>query len=265
MLKHIKNSSSLIVPTPLSTSNNEYLVKCEHDEIPSPRYCDMFNWISGKIKWRSIDENYSYKIGSLVGQLQRNGQSVKIKHRNYWNADGLVGTDKAKFYNIEKLTGISKREQGIITSARRFTYKILSNFEKNNKDRIGLVHGDIQPNNIVSINNDYAIIDFDDCGVGFYGDDLATMLFAYEFLTENEKHKNFDRLKEALYEGYSKHMPFSQKDADLIPYLLLARKLSVVGWLELRKDNPRLRCYFKESVVRAIKFYEKLKRNKHKV
>jgi len=74
-------------------------------------------------------------------------------------------------------------------------------------------------------------------------------------LVESEK-KSFAALRDALLQGYTEFMPLTQKDIDMIPYFLLARKLCVVAWLESRKDNPRLKSYFLKEVKRTIKFFK---------
>ena len=260
-LRHIRKTTDLLVPIPICTNDNQYVIKLKHPTISTARYCDMFEWLPGKRRWKSVDKKYAYNLGSIVAQLQKNGQEMTIKHRHYWSADGLVGTDNAKFYNVENLSDVTAKEQEIITEARRCAYRTLKQYEDSHKDKTGLIHGDMQPNNILVHKNQYAIIDFDDCGVGLYGDDLATALFAFEYIAEGEKTKNFFELKDTLFRGYAEHMPLTQEDINLSPYFLLARKLITIGWLELRRDNPSLRSYFRVAVVRAIHFFEQLEKN----
>lgn len=257
-INHILKKSDISVPRPLLTRKDTYLAEAFHPAISTLRYCDMFEWLPGKKLWKSIDSNYAYEMGLIIAQLQRNGKQVKIKHRHYWDADGLVGENKAKFWNVENLSGISKKDQMLITSARRLTYKRLKTYQDNNPEAVGLIHEDIQPNNLLVHNDKFSVIDFDDCGVGLYGEDLAVALFAFEYVVGSGKSKNFMELKAALFNGYSQYMPLTQKDIEMSPYFLLARKLAVIGWLEARKENPRLRAYFKEAIDRAIKFYKTL-------
>ncbi len=255
-LHHITNTTDLLVPKPVLTIGGDYLVQQKHQALPTTRLCDLFEWRPGKILWKSIDEHYSYNLGSVIGQLQKNGKDVVIEHRNYWNVDGLIGTDKAKFYNVEQLTGVSPAEQKMITDARRFAYQKLKNYEDAYRNRSGLIHNDMQPNNFIYHQGRYAVIDFDDCGIGLYGDDLAVALFAFEYLTEGESGKSFSKLKEALFHGYSEHMLLPQEEIDLIPYFLLARKLNAISWIELRKkENPKLAPYYYDAIVRAMQFF----------
>jgi Ser/Thr protein kinase RdoA (MazF antagonist) len=121
----------------------------------------------------------------------------------------------------------------------------------------------MQPNNILYYKNNYAVIDFDNCGIGLYGDDLAFSLFAFEHVTEGREQKIYQELKEALFTRYSEHMPLGEEDINLVPYFLLARKLASIAWLELKRSKSKLRAYFPTAVARAIKFFEQLQKNNY--
>lgn len=261
-LNHITEKTDIVVPKPIFTIDKQYVIEGHHSLISTSRFCTLFEWLPGKTRWKSINNQYAYNLGSLMAQLQKNGQAVNIKNRHYWSADGLVGTSKAKFYNVEKLHNVSPNEQKIITAARRKTHRKLKQYETSHKNKSGLMHGDMQPNNILCHKGNYAVIDFDDCGVGLYGDELATALCAFEHVAEGNKKKIFLKLRESLFAGYSEYMPLTQQDINLSPYFMLARKLVTIGWLEIRRDNPELRPYHRTGVKRAIKFFNSLEKRK---
>ena len=255
-LKYISGTSDIRVPKPFCSKDGEFVVKCYHPSIDAPRYCDMFEWVPGGFRWKSINDQYAYSLGETIAKLQQNGKSVKTQHRNYWDAGGLVGTDRAKFHNVENLTGISKKRQDLITLARRYARNKLSVFEKKHPRKSGLIHADLHPNNFIYHKEGCSVIDFDDCGVGLYGYDLAVAMFAFEYIAEAEKKINYESIKESLLTGYSQHMPLEQCDLDMSSNLLLARKLSVLAWLESRKENPRLKEFFNKELKRTIKYFK---------
>ena len=255
-INHIINATDLLVPKPVKTIDGHYVVKA--DNIPSNRFCMVFEWLHGKKRWKSINEQYAYELGTIIAQLQKSGQGIEMQHRQYWLTDGLVGTDKARFYNLEQLTDVSVEEQNHITTARKIVYEQLKQYEMAHKDKTGVIHSDLQPNNILVHQGHYSVIDFDECGIGFYGDDLAVALCAFEHVAEGNKHKNFMKLKESLFSGYSRYMPLSEEDIQLNPYFMLARKLITIAWLEARKDNPSLRYYFPIAIERAIQLSQQI-------
>ena len=258
-LQHIANTTNLLVPIPVKTIDGKYLIEARHPLLLSSRFCTVFEWLPGKKRWKSINELYARNLGEIIAKLQKSGQGINMQHRHYWLADGLVGADTARFFNVEQLTEVSVEEQEMITAARRIVYEKLKHYEIAHKDKTGVVHTDIQPNNILVHDGHYAVIDFDECGIGFYGDDLAVALCAFEHVAEGNKQKSFMKLREALFNGYSKFMPLSEEDIQLSPYFILARKLTTIAWLEARKNNPNLRYYFPIAIKRAITFFQKLR------
>jgi Ser/Thr protein kinase RdoA (MazF antagonist) len=258
-LNHIKNKTNILVPTPIPNKNGKYTMECHHAGMSAPRFCTLFEWLPGKRRWKSVNKDYAYNLGLLISQLQKVGKSLNIKHRNYWNADSVVGTTKAKFYNVEKLHDVTVTEQKWITQARRVVHYELKQYEKLHKDKFGLIHGDMQPNNILVNKGKYAVIDFDDCGMGLYGVDLGTALCAFEHVVEADKRKSFQSLQDSLLQGYAEHMPLSQQDIELLPYFMLSIKLLTIAWLEIRRDNPQISKYHKIGVKRAISFFRSIK------
>ncbi|MBS0289765.1 MAG: phosphotransferase [Proteobacteria bacterium] len=257
-LNHIKNKTNILVPTPIKNNYGKFAIECFHPMMSSPRFCTLFEWLPGKTKWKTINESYALNLGKLISQLQESGRHLNIKHRIYWNADSLVGTSKAKFYNIEKLHDVTPNQQKLITQARKVTHHKLKQYEKLHKEKYGLIHGDMQPNNILVNKGKYAVIDFDDCGMGLYGVDLGTALCAFEHVAEGNERKNFQSLQDSLLHGYAEHMPLTQQDINLLPYFMLSIKLMTIAWLEIRRDNPQVRGYYQIAVNRAIEFYKKI-------
>ncbi|AWN72475.1 phosphotransferase [Legionella anisa] len=257
-INHILATTDLIVAAPVKTVSEQYFIEIHHQMIPSNRFCLLFEWLPGKTKWKSINEQYANNLGKLIGTLHQSGRSLSMKHRDYWRADGLIGAQTAKFYNIEKLSAVSAHEQQLLTAARRMVYELLKGLESEHPDKTGVIHTDTQPNNILVHQGQFAIIDFDDCGLGFYNDDLAVALCAFEHVTEGNHRKSFDQLKDALLDGYNESMPLLAEDIRLLPYFMLARKLVTIAWLEARKTNPGIRYYFPIAIERAIQFYQHL-------
>lgn len=255
-LNCILRTTEITVPRPVCSDEGKYLIEYKHTEISEPRYCSLFDWVEGRHLWKSINKDYAYNLGILTAQLASSGKQVKAKNRNYWTAEGLVGTDKPRYVNLDHLTGVSKEQQKIITAARHCAYTKLKKYEIAHPSKVGLIHEDLNPNNIIILKNHYGVIDFDDCGIGIYGYDLTAPLFAFEYLTEEDKKKDFNLLKEALYQGYSKYVSLTQEDIDMIPYFLLTRKLTAIAALELRKDNPKLGLWFLNAVERAVKYFK---------
>lgn len=258
-MNHILATTDLVIPKPVKSVSGQYFTEIQCSSIiPTSRNCLVFEWLPGKKQWRSINEHYAKELGQLIAKLHLSGRGVSMKHRKYWLTDGLIGTENPKFYNLEQLSDVSLQEQQLITSARKMAYEILKEQEIKHPEKTGVIHSDTQPNNILVHHGQFSIIDFDECGLGFYHDDLAVALCAFEHVAEENQRKSFQQLKNALLEGYSKYMPLSEEDIELLPYFILTRKLVTIAWLEAWKSNPGIRSYYPIAIKRTIDFYKQL-------
>lgn len=255
-LNYIIKTTDILVPHLVKSCIGESWIEGIFGEHQI-RYCILFEWINGKRLWKGIEKNYAFHLGKLMGQLQKNGKNLTLEHRLYWDVESLVGIQHPKHWNVEKLSDITVKQQDIIARAREFVYKKLKDYETNFPDKSGLIHGDLNPNNIIVQNKRYAVIDFDDCGIGLYGYDIANALHAFQNLIKGSPEKNYRALEESLFNGYTETMPLSQVDIDTMPYFLLAQRLSGVGALELRKNNTRMRSYFLTAVNNVIETFQK--------
>ena len=81
------------------------------------------------------------------------------------------------------------------------------------------------------------MIDFDDCGFGYYDFDIAIALNSLS------KHKNSKNLKKALLEAYKD----DSLDMQSIQIFLAARKIVELGWLNSRSHIPRIKNHIPQT------------------
>lgn len=257
-LNHILKTMDILVPKPNRTKSDQFVIACQHPSVEETRYCELFDWLPGKRKWHSVSRQYALDLGTIIARLQKNGQSMRIKHRHFCDVESLVGTSKARYFNVEKLSDINKKQQSMITEVRRAVYSRLKHYEDTHKGKSGLIHGDLQPNNILYHNKNVAVIDFDNCGIGLYGFELGTALHAFHQVSKSSKNKSYEELEEALYDGYSQFMSLTEEDIQLMPYYILALRLVTIGWLEREKGNPSLRRYYNIAISETIDYFKNI-------
>ena len=98
-----------------------------------------------------------------------------------------------------------------------------------------------------------AAIDFDDCGFGFHAYDLVVPLRNAEYILGKRRRRELPKFKDALVEGYSRQCGWDEEDEDILPYMMVARGIALLGWLNSRSDNPSLRKNFKIVATRVVK------------
>ncbi len=189
-----------------------------------------------------------------MGELQYLTKEKKVKHRNFWNAEGLIGLNP-RLGKISNLLTASKENQKFVNEERARVFKKIKNFETQYPKRMGLIHADMHFGNVIFQKDDIGVIDFDDCGYGAFLYDLAIpLLMVEDILTKNKKLKQLPYFKEALLIGYASKMSFDKTDEEMVTYYQKARKLAMLGWIQSRSDNPRLKKMQKKIIIKAVAY-----------
>jgi Ser/Thr protein kinase RdoA (MazF antagonist) len=93
-------------------------------------------------------------------------------------------------------------------------------------ERFGLIHGDLRAANLLfdSDTQTITVIDFDDCGLSWFGYDVAA---AVSFL---EHRPELEELTSEFLTGYRRLAEFSRADAQALPALIMLRRLQLLAW-----------------------------------
>jgi Ser/Thr protein kinase RdoA (MazF antagonist) len=249
-LNHL-SKRGLSVPNPVTSKNGNLVETIEHHDIQGSRNCSVFKWIHGGFIRKSVKPQHMFEIGQLLADFQNNTPKGKTDNRQYWTAGGLVGSNP-KFGSLDKLVGISSKQQNTLTNARKTILKKLKQFEKRYPSKQGLIHADLHFGNIVSNGKNLGAIDFDDCGYGFFAYDLAIPYISVQSSLGAKKKHLFAEYKKALIDGYKTKRKWDKEDDTIFPHLVTARKLLMLGWLNSRSDNPRLKKYLKVAVKNTL-------------
>ncbi len=92
-------------------------------------------------------------------------------------------------------------------------------------DRYGLIHADLRLANLLEHDGDVAVIDFDDCGWGWYLYDFGTAVSFFEH------DPRVPELADAWTRGYRSVRDLSAEDEAEIPTFVMMRRLLLVAWI----------------------------------
>ena len=92
-------------------------------------------------------------------------------------------------------------------------------------ERFGLIHADMRLANLLVNGRDIQVIDFDDCGFGWFLFDLGASVSFFEHDPRTPA------LCDAWQRGYRRILPLPAKDAAEIPTFVLLRRLQLVAWV----------------------------------
>ena len=250
-LAHLAKDGTLLLPKPVRSKHGNLIERLATAGVPAGRFCCVFEWVDGRFFGKSPTLAQLRALGQVIGKIQARTPASGVTHRRYWHADGLLGLN-AKFGSIESLAGVSPKNQKTISKARRLVWNKLRRFEKEFPRRLGLIHADLHFGNVLGAGENIGVIDFDDCGFGFHAYDLAVSLSSVENALGPKNMEKFPKFKAALLSGYTHEARWDADDEMILPYLMTARKLVMLGWLNSRSDNPRLKKRLAGAVKRAL-------------
>lgn len=92
-------------------------------------------------------------------------------------------------------------------------------------DRYGLIHADMRLGNLLVAGDQVSLIDFDDCGLCWFGYDFAAAI------SFHETHKAVPALKAAWLDAYRTIRPFSDRDAEMLDSMVMLRRMALLAWI----------------------------------
>ncbi len=206
------------------------------------RQLDIFQWIDGQqlgsvetgvaLAGVSVGDTYR-EVGRLAARLHNHSAAWEVPlgfRRHAWDAAGLVGETPlwGRFWELEAL---SPSERRLLVRLRQALLEELNGFGVG-RDRYGLIHADLVPENILVDGNKLQVIDFDDAGYGWHLFEIATSLYFIR------RESIYEEARRSVIEGYREQRPLPDEHLAKLPMFLAARGTTYLGWVHTRSGEP---------------------------
>lgn len=213
--------------------------------VPEPRQVDIVDWIEGE-QLGSLEEGLEGSadeirerfetIGSIMAKIHNHAQHwIKPEGftRHAWDVDGLTGEEPfwGRFWELPALSSMQRSRMLEVRDRLRADLAAFGAAP----DRYGLIHADMLFENILTGADGIRVIDFDDCGYGWYLFDIVTSIV---FLHGTG---HFAPAKEALIAGYRQARPLTDEHLAAFPVMLMARATTYLGWMHTRAETETAR------------------------
>lgn len=248
-LSRLNKVKKLQVPCPVANTKGQLFTKVQLENVIEPTNLVLFKWTEGRFIENKFTLAHAEQLGELIGILHSSVRGHHVKHRRYWNADGLLSKG-AKLGDLWQLS-IPKGKHQKILKLRKQIYDKLNKYEKKYPKKLGLIHADLHTGNFFFNKKGIVTIDFDDCGLGFFAYDLAIPFMVID-RTDKLSQQNKNDLKQAILKAYRQYCEFSELDEKLIEVCIQARMLIMLAWLRKRSSIPRLKKYFKVHLKKVL-------------
>lgn len=248
-LKQLVKDTDLIIAKPVSnTSGGEITMVMINGQ---PYYCIVYQYLSG-IAPDPLSGKQSLSDFEQVGRITAilHCQTIRWEEgralcRPVWDYEALLGR-QALLGDWRLCRELEEDGYGIICRTCQVIEKRLAAYGRC-RDSFGLIHSDLRSANLLVENGQMKIIDFDDCGYGWYLYDLAA---AISFV---EDHPMAMQWIEAWIQGYERVRPMKERDYREIETFVMTRRIQLLAWITSHDDSDPVKLYYKGFANRTVR------------
>ena len=225
-MRALQDQAGVITPQAIPGRDGALIQAGAAPGLDAPRAMVLFHFIEGREPMEDDDLIGPFEhLGTLSARLHAHARSWRRPAgftRLTWDGPGMldanghwgdwraaVGLDGPALALLERLSGtLRRRLEGFGRSPGRF----------------GLIHADIRLANLLLVDDSPRILDFDDCGFGWFLYDVATTVSFFEHSPK------VPDLIAAWLRGYRRVAPLSDEDEAQIPTFVLLRRMVLLAW-----------------------------------
>ncbi len=219
----------------------------------SVRHVVIFYWMAGEMPTTNVDPAAFRALGEVTAGLHqhsRQWQRPEGFRRICWDHDSMVG-EHGHWGRWQDAPRLAASDHPLIFQALdKINHRLTAYGQQ--QQHYGLIHADLRLTNLLHHQGQTRIIDFDDCGFGWYMHDLAA---AISFC---EHHPRAADWIDNWLTGYEKSGHISDQDMAILPDLLMQRRLQLSAWMgsHARTEMARgLEQHWSADTVRLCRRY----------
>jgi Ser/Thr protein kinase RdoA (MazF antagonist) len=233
------------VPHPIENCEGNFYTSILHEASGRMFHCVLYSWILGEeLEEEPQNEQQLFALGTAMATMHVAAQGFELPEGSslptfddplWWTEDFLLSEKSV----------LDAEAKDLISRALAAIKSGVAKFYANGTPR--LIHADMHGGNALWYEGSLSVIDFDDCGIGFPLQDLATALY---YLDTPEQDA-------AFRQGYESIAPVPQCSEKELSMLFLQRRIVLLNYLyetsnlEHRSMIPE----YQEETLRRIRNY----------
>ena len=236
-LAALSREAGLPVPEPVPTLGGELVTSIATPEVPQGRIVSLMRWIDGRRLTTGFRPGHFRAWGRTVARLHQfsaGWQPPEGFERPVWDWEGQLG---GRYFDggIEELVAslpehLKEPFQIVSQEARQ----VMEGMGKG-PDAYGLIHADMYPENVLFKGDEAYLIDFEDCGFGYWLWDIAIALCLWPWTEE------WCWMRDAFLEGYAQVRALPASQLQHLDLFMATQYATMVLWASLfiRGDPAR--------------------------
>ncbi len=202
------------------------------------RHAVLFKWETGTEPLISDDLNAPFeRLGELAARMHHHVQQWHKPDwftRFTWDFDTALGGQHPHWGRWSDGMGVDAPTRELFRRTVKLIGQRLDAYGKT-PNRFGLIHADLRLANLLVDGTDVKVLDFDDCGFGWFMYDAAAAVSFYEHEPQ------IPSLLDSWKQGYRKVRPLSREDETEIATFIMLRRLLLVAWIGSHSETELAR------------------------
>lgn len=238
--------SGIRVPRPIAGLDGHFVQQYQVS-VDKELNVVLFHWVDGAEPTADVDLSAFKRLGAITAKLHLHSKEWRRPddfRRIVWDHRSMVGP-QGHWGNWRNAVSLNSSALGLIEDALQRVGRELAMYGQDDT-RYGLIHADLRLANLLVDREQTYVIDFDDCGFGWYMHDLAAALSFYEH------HERLNDWIEHWLAGYTTVSPLSAHDIAMIPTFIIQRRIQVLAWTGTHADTLQVRSLSAEWVQQSV-------------
>jgi Ser/Thr protein kinase RdoA (MazF antagonist) len=224
----LRSDGVVTTPKPVSGRDGATNQAMAHAKMPRPRNIVLFEWEDGVEPGIGDDLAGPFEtLGAVTARMHRHTRGWRRPEgftRLTWDFATSLGDDAPHWGRWRDGMGLDAGKEAVFGRTVAAIGRRLDRYGKG-PERFGLIHCDLRLANLLIDGPTVKVIDFDDCGFGWYMYDAATPVSFYEHEPQ------VPGLIDAWVRGYRSVAPLAAEDEAEIPTFVMLRRLLLVAWI----------------------------------
>ncbi len=234
-LEALGRDDDLRVPVPIRTKADEAFCVVQTGDIPGPRACVLFHWVSGAFaEPEALTPSRMNSVGRFLARLHDHAEAFRLSPELAtapFDADALDASDQREHVSayFTKEADLAAFDEAIAATVD------LMRALGSDATVAGIVHGDFHQRNYVFDGERVGALDFETMWWGYYLYDLATTLsyLVPRFLRDTDPRP----LRSALLAGYSQARGLADGHPRMLQVFSAYRAWIMADW---STSNPHM-------------------------
>ena len=227
-------AKAVVTPGHYLGRNGHAIQQARTKGLSDPRYMVLFHFVEGSEPDENGDlESAFEELGEIAARTHIHSLSWERPadfERLTWDVDSVFG-DQPIWGNWRDGPNVDANVQAVLEEVEVTIKRRLDDFGQP-AGRFGLIHADMRLANLLVDGNGTRLIDFDDCGFGWFLYDFAAGI---SFMEDDPR---LPDLKAAWVRGYQKIRPLRDTDEAEIETFVMLRRLALLAWIGSHIEAP---------------------------